>query len=184
MASTSTNKQPLLVDRVLHYVVNLDNALNATIDVVGINTAALIVDATSSDGCIIEEVYSISRDAYDAAETINLYLSTGSDYLRPGEGILVGTFQSGTTAGEVTTWETAPKVLAPVPQVGRRAYGNSLHTTLLVKLLKQFAPVAATGKPVQLRALYVPKGRALWAARQSNTILTNGPLIGCQGGWY
>ena len=169
MASTSTNKQPLLVDRVLHYVVNLDNALNATIDVVGINTAALIVDATSSDGCIIEEVYSISRDAYDAAETINLYLSTGSDYLRPGEGILVGTFQSGTAAGEVTTWGTAPKILAPVPQVA-----NGVETI----------DADSEARPVQLRALYVPKGRALWAARQSNTILTNGPLIGCQGGWY
>ena len=169
MASTSTNKQPLLVDRVLHYVVNLDNALNATIDVVGINTAALIVDATSSDGCIIEEVYSISRDTYDAAETINLYLSSGSDYLRPGEGILVGTFESGTSAGEVTTWQAAPKILAPVAQVA-----NGVETI----------DAAAEAKAVQLRALYIPKGRALWAARQSNTILTNGPLIGCQGGWY
>ena len=89
MASTSTNKQPLLVDRVLHYVVNLDNALNSTIDVVGINTAALIVDATSSDGCIIEEcLFNCKRHLRYAAETINLYLSTGSDYLRPGEGIL------------------------------------------------------------------------------------------------
>ena len=183
MASTSTNKQPLLVDRVLHYVVNLDNALNATIDVVGINTAALIVDATSSDGCIIEEVYSISRDTYDAAETINLYLSTGSDYLRPGEGILVGTFQSGTAAGEVTTWEAAPKILAPVPQVGDVPTGTPAYDTT-GEVPESVAPVAATGKPVQLRALYVPKGRALWAARQSNTILTNGPLIGCQGGWY
>ena len=166
MASTSTNKQPLLVDRVLHYVVNLDNALNSTIDVVGINTAALIVDATSSDGCIIENVYSIARDTYASAETINLYLSTGSDYLRPGEGILIGTFPSGTTAGEVTNWEEAPRILAPVPQAA------DVPTS------------TPSGNPAQLRALYIPKGRALWAARQSQTILSNGPLIGCQGGWY
>jgi len=183
MASTSTNKQPLLVDRVLHYVKNLDNALNSTIDVTGINTAVLIVDATSSDGCIIEEVYSISRDAYDSAETINLYLSTGSDYLRPGEGILVGTFQSGTTAGAVTTWDTAPKILAPVPHVADVPTGTPAYDTV-GETPETVAPVAATGKAVQLRALYVPKGRALWAARQSDSILTNGPLIGCQGGWY
>jgi hypothetical protein len=164
-------------------VKNLDNALNSTIDVTGINTAVLIVDATSSDGCIIEEVYSISRDAYDSAETINLYLSTGSDYLRPGEGILVGTFQSGTTAGAVTTWDTAPKILAPVPHVADVPTGTAAYD-LVGETPETVAPVAATGKAVQLRALYVPKGRALWAARQSDSILTNGPLIGCQGGWY
>ena len=56
MAATSTNKQPLLIDRVLHNVVNLDLAAVGAIDVLGTNTAALIVDATSSDGCIIEDV--------------------------------------------------------------------------------------------------------------------------------
>ena len=183
MASTSTNKQPLLVDRVLHYVVNLDNALNATIDVTGINTAALIVDATSSDGCIIEEVYSIARDTYTGAETINLYLSSGSDYLRPGEGILVGTFQSGTAAGEVTTWDTAPKILAPVPHVADVPTGTSAYDTV-GDSPSTFGPEPSTGKPVQFGALYIPKGRALWAARQSDSILTQGPLIGCQGGWY
>ena len=47
MASTSTNKQPLLVDRVLHNVVNLDNAAVGAIDIAGTNTAELIVDATT-----------------------------------------------------------------------------------------------------------------------------------------
>ncbi len=35
MASTSTNKQPLLVDRLLHYVVNLDTSVNGGMDIVG-----------------------------------------------------------------------------------------------------------------------------------------------------
>ena len=61
MASTSTNKQPLLVDRVLHYVVNLDTAINNGLDIVGTNTAALIVDATGSDGAILEDIYLIPR---------------------------------------------------------------------------------------------------------------------------
>ena len=56
MAATSTNKQPLLVDRVLHYVRNLDNAINTTLDIVGINTAVLVVDAISSDGAILEDI--------------------------------------------------------------------------------------------------------------------------------
>ena len=155
MAATSTNKQPLLVDRVLHYVVNLDTAAVAAIDVGGTNTALLIVDGTTSDGAIIEDIYNISRSTEEY--TLNLYISTSSDYLRPQEGILVGTFKSGTTVGAVTHWEEMPRILAPMPQ---------------------------TGTENQFKALYLPKGRALWAARQSDVAVTDGPLLGCQGGWY
>ena len=155
MAATSTNKQPLLVDRVLHYVVNLDTAAVGAIDVAGTNTALLIVDGTTADGAIIEDIYSIARGTSES--TINLYISTSSDYLRPNEGVLVGTFKSGTTVGAVTHFENMPRILAPMPQ---------------------------TGSDSQFQALYIPKGRALWAARQSNTSVTDGPLLGCQGGWY
>ena len=155
MAATSTNKQPLLVDRVLHYVVNLDTAAVASIDVGGTNTALLIVDGTSSDGAIIEDIYNISRSTSEY--TVNLYISTSSDYLRPQEGILVGTFKTGTTVGTVTHWEDMPRILAPMPH---------------------------TGTDSQFQAFYLPKGRALWAARQSTVAVTDGPLLGCQGGWY
>ena len=155
MAATSTNKQPLLVDRVLHYVVNLDTAAVAAIDVSGTNTALLIVDGTTQDGAIIEDIYSIARGT--TKSTINLYLSSSYDYLRPNEGVLIGQFDSATTIGAVTSWTTMPKVLAPMPH---------------------------TGSESQFRALYIPKGKALWAARQSNALSTDGPLLGCQGGWY
>jgi hypothetical protein len=155
MAATSTNKQPLLVDRVLHYVLNLDTAINSTIDIVGTNTAVPVINAVTSDGAIVEDIYSFSRGS--AAETINLYLSDAADYLRPNEGILVGQFTSSASAGTVTRWTDMPFTLAPVPHVGNEARN---------------------------RALYIPKGKALWAARESTAILTNGPLLGCQGGWY
>ena len=155
MAATSTNKQPLLVDRVLHYVVNLDTAAVAAIDIAGTNTALLIVDGTTSDGAIIEDVYSIARGV--TASDINLYISSSNDYLRPNEGVLIGTFKSATTIGEVTHFESMPRILAPFPH---------------------------TGSESQFQALYLPKGKCLWAARQSSTIATDGPLLGCQGGWY
>jgi len=155
MAATSTNKQPLLVDRVLHYVVNLDTAAVNAIDVAGTNTALLIVDGTTSDGAIIEDIYSIARGSSES--TINLYISSSSDYLRPNEGVLVGQFKSATTIGSVTRWDDMPKILAPMPH---------------------------TGSEAQFKAFYLPKGKALWAARQSNALTTDGPLIGCQGGWY
>jgi len=155
MAATSTNKQPLLVDHVLHYVVNLDTASNNGMDIIGTNTAVLIVDAVSTDGAIIEDIYAISRST--TPYKINLYMSSARDYLRPNESVFVGTIQSGTTIGEVVQWETMPKTLAPVPQVGTESFN---------------------------RAFYIPKGKALWAARESDTNVTDGPLLGCQGGWY
>ena len=155
MASTSTNKQPLLIDRVLHYVVNLDTSSNDGMDIVGTNTAQLVVDSTSADGAILEDIYVISRGttAYD----VNLYISSARDYLRPNEAYFVGTIKSSTTKGQATRWEGMPQVLAPVPQVGSNPSNQ---------------------------AFYLPKGAALWAARQSNVNVTDGPLLGCQGGWY
>ena len=155
MAATSTNKQPLLVDRVLHYVVNTDTAAAAAIDIAGTNTAIALIDATQSDGCIVESVYAIARGT--TPHTINLYISSSSDYLRPAEGIYIGGFAAATTAGDVTNWESMPKILAPMPQ---------------------------TGTDSQFRALYIPKGKVLWVARQATTAATDGPIVGCQGGWY
>jgi hypothetical protein len=155
MAATSTNKQPLLVDNVLHYAVNLDTATNNGLDIAGTNTAVLLVDATTTDGAIIEDIYSLARGSVEYK--INLYISSANDYLRPNQAILIGTFSSATTAEEVTRWEKMPKSLAPVPQVGNESYN---------------------------RALYIPKGKTLWAARNSTANVTDAPILACQGGWY
>ncbi len=155
MAATSTNKQPLLVDRVLHYAINLDTAINTQIDIVGTNTAALVVNATTSDGAIIEDIYTISRGT--TGYKVNLYISSGKDYLRPNEAVYVGSVLSATTAGDIIRWAEMPKSLAPVPQVGDEAFN---------------------------RAFYLPKGYALWAARESSSNVSDGPLLGCQGGWF
>ena len=74
MAATSTNKQPLLVDHVLHYVVNLDTSTNDGMDITGTNTASLLVDATNTDGAILEDIYVIARGA--VAHKVNLYISS------------------------------------------------------------------------------------------------------------
>ena len=155
MAATSTNKQPLLIDRVLHKVVTTDSAAAGAIDIAGTNTAVVLVDAQTSDGCTIESIYAISRGS--TPHQINLYMSSANDYLRPNEGIFIGSFDSATTEADVTTWDEMPKVLAPVAQ---------------------------TGSETQLRALYIPKGMTLWVARQSTQIATDGPIVGAQGGWY
>ena len=155
MAATSTNKQPLLVDHVLHYVVNLDTSTNDGLDITGTNTASLLVDATNTDGAILEDIYVIARSA--VAHTVNLYISSARDYLRPNESNFVGTLTSPTTKGEASHWDGMPNTLTPVPQVGSNPSNQ---------------------------AFYLPKGSSLWAARESTANLSDGPLIGCQGGWY
>ena len=155
MASTSTNKQPLLVDRLLHYVVNLDTSINDGMDIVGTNTATLIIDGTTADGALIEDIYAISRGTN--GYKVNLYISSARDYLRPNEAVFIGTITAATTKGNVVHWEEMPRSLSPVPQVGDNPYN---------------------------KALYLPKGSALWAARESSANVTDGPLLGCQGGWF
>ena len=155
MAATSTNKQPLLVDHVLHVVANLDTASNNGLDIIGTNTAVLLVDSTTYDGAILEDIYAISRGS--TPYEVNLYVSSARDYLRPNEAVFVGSLTSATTVKQVVHWEDMPRSLAPIPQVGDNPYN---------------------------KAFYLPKGASLWAARQSQVNVTDGPLIGVQGGWY
>lgn len=169
MASTSTNKQPLLVDRVFHYIVGMDGANNKGINVAGANTAKLLLSANNTDGAIVEDIYSVSRSA--SAYTINLFLSTSNDYLRPGEGFFVGEFKSATTVGARSRFQDMPKILAPVPYASLNNPEDKIS--------------GEPQLPLQFRALYVPKGKSLWAAIDTDQAsLTDCPHVACQGGWY
>ena len=93
-------------------------------------------------------------------------ISSDTDFVNPRPnscwtgGIHVGKITAGSTEGDVTHSTTLPYVLAPVPQVG-------------------------TGQ--KLTAFYVPKGKNLWAARQTSNLtdaITNAPLLGVQGNFY
>ena len=161
MATTATNKQPLLVDRVLHNVIEsntLTSGSDTSLDILGTNQSAVLLDCTGTDGAVIEDLYAISRTETSTAYTVLFYLSTAVDYLRPGEGVYIGKLETATTSGDVTN-AVLPKILAPTPK---------------------------TGSDAQFTALYVPKGKVLWATLQSlapvNTADT--PIIGAQGGYY
>jgi hypothetical protein len=163
MASTATNKQPLLVDRPFHEgaIVNGSTAsLTTDLGAAGV-TGTLLLNCTNNDGALVEDVYAISRGT---EHQINLYLSNYGDLLRPPntqQNILtryIGTIAGSDTVDTVAHFE-APFVLAPVANVGTEP---------------------------RLRALYVPKGTALWATIRRDTVIeiTTGPLVGVQGGYY
>ena len=154
MATTSTNKQPLLVDRVFHEIKGTNSAFNDGMDVTGTNSASLLLNCIGTDGAIVETIYAISRST--TAYTINLYLSTNNDYLRPTEAAFIGSITSATNAGDAVEM-ILPKCMTPVPQVG-----TEMKNT----------------------ALYVPSNKALWAARNGNSDISDAPLIATQGGYF
>ena len=160
MASTSTNKQPLLIDRVFHNTVDsntLASGSATSLDILGTNSSAVLLNCTTNDGGICEDVYTVARST--TAYTVLFYLSTAADYLRSTEAFFVGQVTSATTSGVITNFDSMPKVLAPLPEVGSEP---------------------------QLRALYVPSGKVLWATLQlAAPVGTNEtPIIAAQGGLY
>ncbi len=179
MASTSTNKQPLLVDRPLHKVYNISKAItgsaipgeaNATIDITGTNTAIPVVNCIGTDGAIVEDFYGISRST--TSYQVNLYFSFQSDFLRT-DAVFIGNLATGTTGqGEIVHWTHAPCTLAPVPHFQAQTQATAGGDTQWV------------GDENQFQALYVPAGTCLWAAIQISAEVTDGPIVGFSGGFY
>ena len=162
MATTATNKQPLLIDRVFHNAIPSNTLVSgspSSLDILGTNESAPLVDCTSNDGAIVEDLYVISRTATTTEYTALFYLSSSLDYLRPSEAVYVGKITSSTTPGVVTSADEMPNILAPVPRVGSEP---------------------------QLKAVYVPKGKALWCTLQGGASPNSpdAPIIGAQGGFY
>tara|TARA_R100001082_G_scaffold81687_1_gene48578 strand:- start:6691 stop:7167 length:477 start_codon:yes stop_codon:yes gene_type:complete len=158
MASTATNKQPLLIDSPLHVVYNTDKAITGSatlIDIQGTNTAIAAVNAIGTDGCIIEDIYALNRGT--TVYTVMLYFSSQSDFLRT-DSVFIGSFNSDNAATPTKKeWEHMPFTLAPVPNVGTVSRNQ---------------------------ALFVPGGTCLWVARKSAANVTDGPIVGFSGGWY
>lgn len=161
MATTATNKQPLLVDRVFHEVQKCDTLTSGSdteINILGTNESVVLVNCSSNDGGVVEDLYIISRSP-DTTYTALLYLSSSTDYLRPNEATFIGKIESAATLGTITSYADLPRVLAPLPSAGTEA---------------------------QVGALYIPKGRNLWVTLQvAGPINTNStPIVGAQGGFF
>ena len=174
MASTSTNKQPLLIDRVFNEAVQTDGLVsgntnaatgtNIVYDISGSNASKVLVNCLTNDGGIVEDMYAISRGAVKKAL---FYLSSASDYLRAEQAVYVGSITTTASVGDYANVSALPRILAPVPQQG--------NTTGLVD-----------GSPLRNQALYIPTGKALWVtiwgiSGQNNTSC---PIVGAQGGLY
>ena len=174
MASTSTNKQPLLIDRVFNEAVTTDGLVSGSsntatgsainYDITGTNAGKVLVNCISNDGGIVEDLYAISRGSEKKAL---FYLSSTADYLRAEQSVFIGSVSCTSTVGAYANVVALPRVLAPVPQ-----QGNTAGLT--------------DGSPLRNQALYVPTGKALWITiwGLSGQNATNCPIVGAQGGFY
>lgn len=170
MASSSTNKQPLLIDRPLLVIAGLKDSTSPASGVepgTGSN-GVLLVDCTANDGAVLDTIWLIQR-VDDNATAVNLYLSTSALSLGvtasggAANAHFLGRFGFGATQKVGATVEMVlPKLLAPVPHAGANV----------------------SNEPPQFRGLYIQRGLALWAAAASATAVAEAPNIACQGGYY
>ena len=172
MASTSTNKQPLLIDRPLHKLLNMSGQKTGNTGYwLANNSCDVLVDCTQNDGALLEDIYVIVRDTTD--HTINLFLSSAVDVLRESateSTFFVATISTGTTnEGQIVHLDEMPYQLAPSPVV----------------------PLAAANsrEAGQFTGFYIPRGYALWAGRavdggDANLDFATCPVLGAQGGFY
>ena len=174
MASTSTNKQPLLIDRVFNEVVQTDGLVSGNnssnpvnYDIAGSNSSKVLVNCTTNDGGIVEDLYAISRGQQ---KTVLFHLSSAADYLRNTEAMFIGSISTTANVGDYTNVTALPRVLAPVPQQGDISGMTAL----------------SQGNPLRNQALYVPTGKALWVTiyGSGSSNITNCPYVGAQGGFF
>jgi hypothetical protein len=163
MASTSTNKAPLLIDRPLLSIERLDGTSTPTgsVDPGSGTNARLLVDCTNNDGALIECIALIER-LPDAPSVVNLYLSRSS-LLVNADAYFLGRVSgyTGSVAGDVALFALLP-ILAPVPAA---------------------SPAEGTAVP-QFQGLRLARGLALWAACDTQTPAAGAPNILVQGGFY
>jgi hypothetical protein len=170
MPSTSTNKQPLLIDAPFMRIIRLDNTSMppGIVDPGTATNGALILDCTANDGALVESIWLIQRSD-DNIQEVRLFLSTSNLAMGVGlsgaptdaQFIAHAAFPATSKVG--TTIEfVLPPLLSPVPHA-------SAHVG---------------DKPLRFMGLRVEKGRALWAAVNTPAPSSGAPQIALQGGFH
>lgn len=170
MATTSTNKQPLLIDSPLLEVVGLTTSTSplGSTEPTSSTIGVLVVDCTANDGALLDDVWLIQRRD-DNVTPVNLFLSSSNQNmgLTASGGVASASFLGrlvfGASAKTGTTISWAmPRLLGPVPHAGSNE----------------------GGEPPQYRGLLVPRGKALWAAVEAGAPQADAPNLACMGGWF
>ena len=156
MASTSTNKQPLLIDRPISRGRLITGQTVSNIRTPGIGVT-LLVSCLDNDGAIIDSARIISASS-DVGEVV-LYLSTAGNSTNVTNG---------------NAWPVGYiNIAAPV----------SPGTAVELDLPELMTPVPAVGTEPKNRGILIEKGQILVAAK-IGTPWASGHYLALQGGFY
>jgi hypothetical protein len=124
LASTSTNKQPLLVDRPLHQWVSLGSVACVTdpddYSSLSPGGCQLLVDCTGVDGAVIDSLSVVVNQATTTQVTALFYLSTApTPFGITGDNtVLVASVDVGSALAGERSIASLPPLSVPVPHVG------------------------------------------------------------------
>lgn len=177
MATTSSNKMPLLVDRPLHSYATVGGtaALNTPSKFNDLNSAGcnLLIDCTSNDGAVIDSISVIANEATLTAHSVLVFLSVAASKsaISTINTVCVANGVTGsTTVGERTNI-SLPALSVPVPNLAGPAATMATYPTEVDK--------KNTG-------LYVPSGAAIYVGVSTAITSPSGAEVHvfAQGGFF
>ena len=178
MASTSTSKQAMLVDRPLHSFARIGNTacLSSSTNLNSINASGctLIVDCSANDGAVIDSMSVIENEANVTASRICVFISvavSASLITNLNTAYVTGVTIGGSGLVGTRTNIPLPPLSVPVPCLASPAASVSAYPDEVDK--------KNTG-------LYVPSGALLYVG--TNVVLTNPAstqlTVFAQGGFF
>ena len=124
MATSSSNKMPLLVDRPMHSYASIGSQAAIT-DSTDLNTptgagCTLIIDCSANDGAIVDSLSIIANEASTTASTVLAFLSVAAtkDSISDINTVVVASATIGSTAKGERTNIPLPPLCVPVPNLG------------------------------------------------------------------
>ena len=177
MATTSSNKMPLLVDRPLHSYATIGGtaALNTSTKFNDINSAGcnLIVDCSGNDGAIIDSISIIANQQSTTASTVLVFLSvaTSTSAITAINTVCVANAAITSAAAGARTNIPLPPLSIPVPNLASPAATMATYPTETDK--------KNTG-------LYVPSGATIFVGLNAAISSPSGAEVHVfvQGGFF
>ena len=161
MATTSSNKMPLLVDRPLHSFATIGGtaclSTATNFNTVNGGGCVLLVDCSSNDGGIIDSISIVANEASTTASTVLVFLSvaTSANGINTSNTACVASAAIASSSAGQRTNISLPPLCVPVPNLA----GSAVTTT---------AFASETDK--KNTGLYVPSGALIYVG--VNAVLT------------
>ena len=178
MATSSSNKMPLLVDRPLHSFATIGGAAGLT-SATDFNTPSgggcvLLVDCLSNDGGVVDSVSIIANEASTTASKVLIFLSIApnSSAISSANTVCVASETISSSAAGERTNVSLPPLSVPVPNLA----GPAATTTTF-----------ASETDKKNTGLYVPSGALLYvgvSAALTAPSSTTRVHVFAQGGFF